>query len=40
LKASIVRLLDKHFRVEGRRTWIETVVEMQAVLDDIPGGLQ
>lgn len=27
-------LLDEHFRVEGRRTWFETVEEMQAVLDD------
>jgi transposase InsO family protein len=27
-------LLDEHFRAEGRRTWIETIVEMQAVLDD------
>src|SRR5262249_44148086 len=26
-------LLDEHFRVEGRRTWFETVEEMQAVLD-------
>lgn len=26
-------LLDEHFRVEGRRTWFETVAEMQAVLD-------
>jgi transposase InsO family protein len=26
-------LLDEHFRVEGRRTWFETVGEMQAVLD-------
>jgi transposase InsO family protein len=27
-------LLDEHFRVEGRRTWFETVEEMQTVLDD------
>ena len=27
-------LLDEHFRVEGRRTWFETIDEMQAVLDD------
>ena len=27
-------LLDEHFRVEGRKTWYETVGEMQAVLDD------
>lgn len=27
-------LLDEHFRVEGRRTWFETVGEMQAVLDE------
>jgi transposase InsO family protein len=26
-------LLDEHFRVEGRRTWFETVEEMQGVLD-------
>lgn len=26
-------LLDEHFRVEGRRTWFETLDEMQAVLD-------
>ena len=26
-------LLDEHFRVEGRKTWFETVGEMQAVLD-------
>lgn len=25
-------LLDEHFRVEGRRTWFETIAEMQAVL--------
>jgi transposase InsO family protein len=27
-------VLDEHFRVEGRRTWFETIDEMQAVLDD------
>jgi hypothetical protein len=27
-------LLDEHFRVEGRRTWFETIEEMQARLDD------
>jgi transposase InsO family protein len=27
-------LLDEHFRVEGRRTWFETIEEMQGVLDD------
>jgi transposase InsO family protein len=27
-------LLDEHFRVEGRRTWFETIDEMQASLDD------
>ncbi|MCA3403942.1 MAG: transposase, partial [Roseomonas sp.] len=27
-------LLDEHFRVEGRRTWFETIEEMQAVLDE------
>jgi hypothetical protein len=27
-------LLDEHFRAEGRRNWIETIVEMQAALDD------
>jgi transposase InsO family protein len=26
-------LLDEHFRVEGRKTWFETVNEMQVVLD-------
>ncbi len=26
-------LLDEHFRVEGRRTWFETIEEMQLVLD-------
>jgi transposase InsO family protein len=26
-------LLDEHFRVEGRRTWFESLDEMQAVLD-------
>ena len=26
-------MLDEHFRVEGRRTWFETIEEMQAVLD-------
>lgn len=26
-------LLDEHFRVEGRRTWFETIGEMQAALD-------
>ena len=33
-------LLDEHFRVEGRRTWFETIEEMQAVLDDFLAGLQ
>ena len=27
-------LLDEHFRVEGRRTWFETIDEMQVVLDE------
>jgi hypothetical protein len=27
-------LLDEHFRVEGRRTWFETLAEMQTVLDN------
>ena len=27
-------LLDEHFRVKGRRTWFETIEEMQTVLDD------
>jgi transposase InsO family protein len=27
-------LLDEHFRVEGRKTWFETIDEMQKVLDD------
>jgi transposase InsO family protein len=26
-------LLDEHFRVEGRRTWFETIDEMQIALD-------
>lgn len=26
-------LLDEHFRVEGRRTWFETIDQMQTVLD-------
>lgn len=26
-------LLDEHFRVEGRRTWFDTIEEMQTVLD-------
>jgi transposase InsO family protein len=26
-------ILDEHFRVEGRKTWFETIDEMQAVLD-------
>jgi transposase InsO family protein len=26
-------LLDQHFRVEGRRTWLKTIEEMQTVLD-------
>jgi len=26
-------LLDEHFRVGGRRTWFETVEEMQTALD-------
>jgi transposase InsO family protein len=26
-------VLDEHFRVEGRRTWFETIEEMQAALD-------
>lgn len=27
-------LLDEHFRVEGRKTWFETIEEMQVVLDN------
>ena len=27
-------LLDEHFRVEGRRTWFETIEEMQGALDE------
>jgi transposase InsO family protein len=27
-------VLDEHFRVEGRKTWFETIEEMQAVLDE------
>ncbi|MBV8631101.1 MAG: transposase, partial [Silvibacterium sp.] len=26
-------LLDEYFRVEGRKTWFETIDEMQIVLD-------
>jgi transposase InsO family protein len=26
-------LLDEHFRVEGRKTWFETIEEMQTVID-------
>lgn len=26
-------LVDEHFRVEGRRTWYETIEEMQAALN-------
>jgi hypothetical protein len=26
-------LLDGHFRIEGRRTWFETIDEMQKALD-------
>ena len=26
-------VLDEHFRVEGRRTWFETIEEMEAALD-------
>ena len=26
--------LNEHFRFEGRRTWFETIEEMQALLDD------
>jgi hypothetical protein len=25
--------LDEHFRVEGRKTWFDTIEEMQTVLD-------
>jgi transposase InsO family protein len=31
-------LLDEHFRVEGRRTWFETLDEMQVVLDSYLDG--
>ena len=31
-------LLDEHFRVEGRRTWFETIEEMQKPLDDYLAG--
>jgi hypothetical protein len=27
-------LLDEHFRVEGRRTWFESIEKMQAVLNE------
>ncbi|EGY00579.1 transposase [Nitrospirillum viridazoti Y2] len=29
-------LLDEHFRAEGRRTWFDTIEEMQVVLDQHP----
>jgi hypothetical protein len=32
-RALASHLLDEHFRVEGRRTWFETLEEMQSVLD-------
>ena len=32
-RAALVLTCDEHFRVEGRRTWFETIEEMQAVLD-------
>lgn len=31
-------LLDEHFRIEGRRTWFETLDEMRVVLDDYLDG--
>jgi hypothetical protein len=31
-------LLDEYFRVEGRRTWFETIEEMQTVLDSYLDG--
>lgn len=31
-------LLDEHFRVEGRRTWFETIEEMQTALDSYMEG--
>ncbi len=27
-------MLGEHFRIEGHKTWFETIEEMQAVLDD------
>ena len=33
-------LLDEHFRVEGRRTWFETIDEMQAGPGQVPRRLQ
>ncbi|MDI1283038.1 MAG: hypothetical protein PSV46_01465 [Reyranella sp.] len=29
----VVDQIDEHFRVEGRRTWFETVEQMQEALD-------
>ena len=31
-------LFDEHFRVDGRKTWFETIEEMQAVLDGYLAG--
>ncbi len=31
-------MIDEHFRVEGWRTWIETIEEMQAILDSYMDG--
>ncbi len=31
-------LLGEHFRVDGRKTWFETIKEMQAMLDAYPVG--
>ena len=31
-------LLDEHFRVEGRKTWFDTIEEMQVVLDEYLAG--
>lgn len=31
-------LLDEHFRVEGRKTWFDTIEEMQTVLDEYLAG--
>jgi hypothetical protein len=38
LERFYLTLLDEHFRLKGRRTWFETIAEIQAVLDDYLAG--